>query len=119
VTTGASSDLKEATALARRLVTKYGMSDAIGPVTFGEGGESVFLGREITNERHSSESVLAQIDKEVSLFLNNALELAKKVVTTRRKVLDAIAEELLKKETLEQEEFNAIIKPFGLKPLAI
>lgn len=119
VTTGASSDLKEATALARRLVTKYGMSEAIGPVTFGDGGESVFLGREITNERHSSEAVLSQIDKEVSLFLSNALEVAKKVVTTRRKVLDAIANALLEKETLEQEEFNAIIKPFGLKPLAI
>jgi len=119
VTTGASSDLKEATALARKLVTKYGMSEAIGPVTFGDGGESVFLGREITNERHSSEAVLSQIDREVSLFLNNALELAKKVITTRRKVLDAIANALLEKETLEQEEFNAIIKPFGLKPLAI
>ncbi len=119
VTTGASSDLKEATALARKLVTKYGMSEAIGPVTFGDGGESVFLGREITNERHSSEAVLSQIDREVSLFLNNALELAKKVVTTRRKVLDAIANALLEKETLEQEEFDAIIKPFGLKPLAI
>lgn len=119
VTTGASSDLKEATALARKLVTKYGMSEAIGPVTFGDGGESVFLGREITNERHSSEAVLSQIDKEVSLFLSNALEVAKKVITTRRKVLDAIANALLEKETLEQEEFNAIIKPFGLKPLAL
>jgi len=119
VTTGASNDLKEATALARRLVTKYGMSEAIGPVTFGEGGESVFLGREITNERHSSEAVLAQIDKEVSGFLHAAHETAKKVINTRRKVLDAIAAELLVKETLEQEEFNAIIKPFGLKPLAI
>ncbi len=119
VTTGASSDLKEATALARKLVTKYGMSEAIGPVTFGDGGESVFLGREIVNERHASESVLAQIDKEVSIFLHNAHEVAKKVITTRRKVLDAIAAALLEKETLEQEEFNEIIKPFNLKPLAI
>ncbi len=119
VTTGASNDLKEATSLARKLVTKYGMSDAIGPVTFGDHDDNVFLGREIVTERHHSEAVSSQVDSEVSTFLHRAHELAKKVITSRRKALDAIAKALLEKETLEQEEFQAIIKPFNLKPLAV
>ncbi|MDO8601906.1 MAG: ATP-dependent zinc metalloprotease FtsH [bacterium] len=119
VTTGASNDLKEATALARKLVTKYGMSDEIGPVTFGDNDDNVFLGREIVTERHHSEAVASKVDSEVSGFLHRAHDLAKKVITSRRKVLDAIANALLEKETLEQEEFNAIIKPFNLKPLAV
>jgi cell division protease FtsH len=119
ISTGASSDLQEATRLARRLVTKYGMSDAIGPVVFADGEESVFLGRELHNERRPSEAMSAKIDAEVSAFLHNAYELAKKVIVARKKVLDAIAERLLEKETIEQEEFNEIVKKFDLKPLTI
>lgn len=119
VSTGASNDLKEASELSRRLVTKYGMSEAIGPVTFHNGEDAVFLGREIVTEHHYSESVAAKIDAEVSVFLKSAHELAKKIITTRKKVLDAIAKALMEKETLEQEEFDRLMKEFDLKPLAI
>jgi cell division protease FtsH len=119
LSTGASSDLKEASSLARRLVTKYGMSEAIGPVTFGDNEESVFLGREISNERKYSEAVASQIDGEVSKFLNGAYELAKKIINTRKKVLDAIANALLEKETLEHEDFNKLIKDLDVKPFVV
>lgn len=120
VSTGPSNDLKQASELARRLVTKYGMSELIGPVTFeGSSEEAVFLGREFHSERRSSESMASKVDEEVSQFLLAAYNLAKKVITTRRKTLDAIAHALIEKETLEQEEFNAVIKPFDLKPMTI
>ena len=119
ISTGASNDLQEATSLSRRLVTKYGMSDAIGPMTFHNGEEAVFLGREITTEHRYSESVSSKIDSEVSNFLKSSFELAKKIITTRKKALDAIAKTLMEKETLEQEDFNALMKQFDLKPLAI
>ncbi len=119
VSTGASSDLQEANKISRRLVTKYGMSDVIGPVVFADSGESVFLGREFHNEQRSSEAMSAKIDSEVSAFLHSSLDLAKKVILTRRKVLDAIAKRLLEKETMEREEFDALIKEFDLKPLTI
>jgi len=119
MTTGASNDLKEASALARRLVTKYGMSDALGPITFGKGEEQVFLGRDISHERNYSESVATKIDFEVSSFLNRAQQTAKKIIISQRKALDAIAETLMIKETLEQEEFNEIIRPFKIKPMAV
>ncbi len=119
ISTGASNDLKEASDLSRKLVTKYGMSEVIGPMTFHNGEDAVFLGREITTEHHYSEAISAKIDSEVASFLRQANELAKKVISTRKKVLDAIAARLLEKETLEQEEFNALIKEFDLKPLAI
>jgi cell division protease FtsH len=119
VSTGASSDLQEASKVSRRLVTKYGMSDIIGPVVFHEGEEAVFLGREFGHEHRSSEAMSAKIDSEVSAFLHSALDLAKKVILARRKVLDAIAARLLEKETMEREEFDALIAQFDLKPLTI
>ncbi len=119
VSTGASSDLSEATKLSRRLVTKYGMSDLIGPVVYADDAESVFLGRELHNEHRPSEEMSAKIDNEVAAFLRGAEELAKKVIVSRKKVLDAIANRLLEKETIEQEEFNALVAEFDLKPLAI
>lgn len=119
VSTGASNDLQEASKLSRRLVTKYGMSSVIGPVVFANGEESVFLGRELHHENRPSEAMSAKIDAEVSTFLHNAYEAAKKIITARRKVLDAIATRLLEKETIEQEEFDALMKEFDLKALPI
>lgn len=119
ISTGASSDIKEASDLARKLVTRYGMSEKLGPMTFGKTEELVFLGREISSERNYSEKVAAEIDGEVHNFINIAHETAKKIIKNRKKVLDAIANTLLEKETLEQEEFNEILKPFELKPIAL
>ncbi len=119
ITTGASNDLKEASELARRLVTRYGMSDKLGPLTFGKSTEMVFLGKEISHERNYSEKVAGEIDEEVNGFISKAHDLAKKILSSRKKVLDAIAKALVEKEMLEQDEFNALLKPFNLKPLAI
>ena len=119
VSTGASNDLKEASELARKLVTKFGMSDKLGPITFGKNEELVFLGKEISSERNYSEHVASEIDSEVSNFIHGAYETAKRIMVGRKKVLQAIAEALMQKENLEQEEFYDILKPFKLKPLSV
>jgi len=119
ISTGASNDIKEASELARKLVTKYGMSEELGPMTFGKTEELVFLGKEISAERNYSEEVAAKIDGEVKRFIEVAHQAAKKIVSGRKKALDAIANALLEKETLEHEEFYDILKPFKLKPLAV
>ncbi len=110
LTTGAASDLQKATELARKLVTKYGMSEKLGPVTFGGKEELVFLGREIATEKDYSEEIAAQIDKEVAKFIDNAFHTAKKVLTEKRKKLDQIAKRLIKKETIERKEFERLMK---------
>ena len=119
ITTGASNDLKEASELARRFVTRYGMSEKLGPITFGKSTDLIFLGKEISHERNYSDKVAADIDEEVSGFISKAHDLAKKILSSRKKVLDAIAKALVEKEMLEQDDFYALLKPFNLKPLAI
>lgn len=119
VSTGASNDIKEASELARRLVTKYGMSEELGPMTFGKTEELIFLGKEISDQRNYSEAVAAKIDSEVKGVIDRAHQIAKKIVSIRKKALDAIAGALLEKETLEHEEFYDILKPFKLKPLGV
>ncbi len=118
VSTGASNDLKEASALARKLVTKYGMSD-LGPITFGTSEEMVFLGREIAVEKNYSEKVAGRIDDEVAKFITLAHETAAKIITTNKSALKAIAATLVEKESLEQEEFYDLLKPFKIKPVVI
>ncbi len=110
ITTGAANDLEKATDLARRLVTRFGMSEKLGPRTFGETEDLVFLGKEITTEKNYSEKVAAEIDKEVSDFINNSVETAQGILTEKRGLLDKIANRLIEKETIEKEEFEKIIK---------
>src|SRR3989344_1165600 len=109
LTTGASDDLRKATDLARRLVTEYGMSEKFGPIAFGESDEMIFLGRDFGSEKNYSESVAQEIDKEVKNFLFTAYDTAKKIIAQRRKKLKEIAERLIEKETIERDEFNAIM----------
>jgi cell division protease FtsH len=118
ISTGASNDLKEASHLARKLVTKYGMSD-LGPITFGKTEEMVFLGREMTTERNYSEEVAAKIDNEVRKFIDRAYHATEKILKENKKALDTIARVLIEKETIEQEEFAALMKPFKLKQIAV
>ncbi|MEX2033532.1 MAG: ATP-dependent zinc metalloprotease FtsH [Candidatus Colwellbacteria bacterium] len=115
ITTGASNDLKQASTLARRLVTRYGMSEKMGPLTFGKTEDLIFLGREITTEKNYSEEVAAEIDREVRSFIDNAYRKAVQIVTKNKAALKAIAKALVEKEVLEQEEFYALIRPFKLK----
>ena len=109
VTTGATSDLRRATGLARKLITDYGMSDSLGPRTYGDKEEMIFLGREIHEQRDYSEKVAEQIDKEISGFIDLAVLRAKGIVKTKRELLEKIVVELLAKETLAKEEFEKII----------
>ncbi len=109
-TTGASNDLRVATSMARDLVTQYGMSDALGPRTFGEREELIFLGREISEQRDYSEKTAELIDEEVSKIINNALKQAQGVVRSQSKQLKKITSVLLEKETIEQEEFELLFK---------
>ena len=109
ITTGAADDLKKASALARKLVKKYGMS-SLGPVSFGEKEELVFLGREISEQRNYSEKVAALIDKEVEKFIRDAEKQAKKILLKRKNLLEKIAKTLIEKEMIEKEEFEKLIK---------
>ncbi|MFH1098422.1 MAG: ATP-dependent zinc metalloprotease FtsH [Candidatus Uhrbacteria bacterium] len=108
VTTGASNDLRQATRLARRIVTEFGMSDALGPRTFGEHEEFIFLGREISEQRDYSEKVAEDIDAEIDRLIRTALERATTIIHAQRDHLDTIAHRLLKDEMIEQEEFEAM-----------
>ncbi|MBS4016266.1 MAG: cell division protein FtsH, partial [Candidatus Latescibacteria bacterium] len=105
VTTGASNDLKEATNLAKKLATQFGMSDLLGPRTFGKNNELVFLGKEITQEKDYSEKIAQLIDEEVSKFINFAYQKATEVIKDKKDYLEKIAKTLLVKETLEKNEF--------------
>ncbi len=108
ITTGASNDLKQATKLARRLVTEFGMSPKLGPRTFGEREEMIFLGREIHERRDYSEKIAQLIDQEVNRFIAQARATAQKILIRSRPMLDQIARRLMEKETLEQAEFEAL-----------
>lgn len=110
LTTGASNDMKVATNMARKMVTQYGMSSALGPVTFGEPHEAVFLGRDFSEQRNYSDEVARQIDDEIARIMKQGLIRAKDELNKHRGVLDEIARRLVKEETLEQEEFTAIVK---------
>jgi cell division protease FtsH len=117
ISTGASNDLKEATELARRLVTRYGMSE-LGPITFGDSQEMVFLGREISTERNYSERVAGAIDAEVKAFIDRAHEVAERVLKINKAALKAIADALIEKEVLEHDDFYELLKPFKVKPIS-
>lgn len=113
VTTGPSDDLRRATEMARELVTKYGMSDLLGPRTFGNREEMVLLGRDVNEQRDYSEKTAEKIDEEVQRFVNEAMATAKRILTEKRPTLDRIAKTLLEKETLEKEEFEEVCKSTG------
>ncbi len=111
VTTGATSDLRRATAVARSLVTDYGMSDHLGPRTYGEKEEMIFLGREIHEQRDYSEKVAERIDEEISSFIKQGEEKAAGIIRQEKGQLEKIVAVLLEKETIEKEEFEAIVGP--------
>ena len=113
VSTGASNDLRLATRLARRMVTDYGMSEQLGPRTFGERDELIFLGREIHEQRDYSEKFAEAIDAEINRLISDGMKKASGIIKKMRPKLDQIAEILLKKETIEKAEFEALFKDQG------
>ncbi len=108
VTTGASMDIKQATAVAKDMVTKYGFSSKLGPINYEAGSEEVFIGKEIGHSRPYSEVVATQIDEEVKKIVENCYDKAKEIITKNRDVLDRSAELLLQKEKITREEFEAL-----------
>ena len=107
-TTGASNDIEKASDLARRMVTEFGMSEKLGPLAFGKHDEMVFLGRGIGEQRNYSDDVARQIDDEVRLIIDSAYARAQDVLTRHRDKLDALAAQLVEKETLDATEFEAL-----------
>ena len=107
ITTGAQNDLLRATKLARKMVTEFGMSDILGPQTYGDKEELIFLGREISESKNYSDEVAAKIDKEVSAIIDNAYKLAKITIIANRKILNKLSADLLKKEVIVEDEFLA------------
>jgi len=114
ITTGPHDDLKKATDLARALVTKYGMSEKIGPLAFGGREEYVFLGKDFSAERDYSETLATLIDKEVSRLMHGALKKAKEILTRHKNALDALAQKLIKEETIERDEFAKFVQAYGI-----
>jgi cell division protease FtsH len=108
ISTGASNDIERATGLARRMVTEYGMSKTLGPLAFGRKEELIFLGREINEQRNYSDEIAFQIDKEIRQLIDDAYELAKRVLSDHRDKLEAIAMLLMEKETIEGDELEAL-----------
>jgi cell division protease FtsH len=109
ITTGAASDLEQVSKLSQALVKRFGMSDKLGPMMFGQKEEMIFLGREISEQRDYSEAVAEEIDGEVRSIVNQAYEEAKRLIIDHRAMLDTLAERLLEVETLDGEEFAALM----------
>ncbi|HEY9152106.1 MAG TPA: ATP-dependent zinc metalloprotease FtsH [Anaerolineales bacterium] len=111
ITSGASNDIEQVTRMARAMVTRLGMSSELGPMVYGQKEELIFLGREISEQRDYSEAIAQKIDEEVRNLVNDAYQLAKKLLTSYRVQLDAVAKKLLEAETITREEFETIFPP--------
>ena len=111
ITSGASNDIEQVTQMARAMVTRLGMSDAMGPMVYGQKEELIFLGREISEQRDYSEAIAQKIDQEVRNLVDEAYKLSKNLLTSYRAQLDAVAKKLLEAETITREEFETIFPP--------
>ncbi len=109
LTTGPHNDLEHASDIARDLVTRYGMSEKLGPAVFGERKEFIFLGKEIGEEKNYSEEIARLIDREVRKIMGTALKRARDIIAKRRAKLESIAKRLMEKETIEREEFEVLM----------
>lgn len=118
VWTGASNDLQRVTRIARAMVTKYGMSEKLGTMAIGTSRDNPFLGRDYYEERDYSEAVAKQIDEEVHAIVERAHQRATDMLTSHREKLDAVVRSLLERETLDREEFLAVMDGKELPPLA-
>ncbi len=110
ISTGASNDIERATKIARDMVTKYGMSDHLGPITFGSGNEEVFLGKDFAQSRNFSEEIAAKIDNEIKRIIGEAYTKAEKILVENMHKLHRLAEALLEKEKIEADEFEEIFQ---------
>jgi len=116
ITTGASNDIKQATKTARRMVTRYGMSDNIGVINYDDDDDEVFIGRDLAHAKNHSESISGEIDKEVKAIIDECYQKAKKIILEHEKVLHSCAELLLEKEKIGRAEFEALFDKEYLQP---
>ncbi len=117
VTTGAGNDIERATSMARRMVTRFGMSDRIGLMAVGDSDQEVFLGRELVQRREVSEFTAQQVDEEVKLLLDEAHSRAREILEANRGLLDDLAEALLERETLDGDEIQLLLEGKSLPPM--
>jgi cell division protease FtsH len=110
MTTGAGNDIERATELARKIVCDYGMSEELGPLSFGKKEEQIFLGREISQHRDYSEQTAQKIDEEVKNIVVNAYTHSTRLITENLDILHRMAEALLEKETLDSQDIDEIMK---------
>jgi cell division protease FtsH len=118
VTTGASNDLQQVARVARQMITRFGMSDRLGPVALGRQQGNMFLGRDIMSERDFSEETAAAIDEEVRKLVDTAYSRAKEVLLNNRQILDQIAQMLIDKETVDADELQDILSNNDVKTAA-
>jgi len=111
ISTGASSDIQRATAIAKDMITKYGFSDTLGPILYGSDQQEVFLGRDFSTQNKWSEKTVSAIDDEIKGLVDKAYKLALEILTEHRDQLDAVAAYLLEHEKMTGEEFENIINP--------
>lgn len=116
ITTGPSSDLERATKLARNLVTRFGMSEKMGPRTYGQRDDLVFLGKDMSSSRDYSERTAEDIDGEIHRLVDNALKTAKEIIHSHREKIELVVAELLEKETIEKEAFETLVGPAKKAP---
>ena len=119
VTTGASNDLQQVTRVARQMITRFGMSDRLGPVALGRQNGNVFLGRDIASDRDFSDETAAAIDEEVRNLVDQAYRRAKEVLTENRHVLNKLAEMLIEKETVDADELQDVLANNDIKMAAL
>jgi len=111
ISTGAQNDLERASSIVRKMITEYGMSEELGPITFGHKSEEVFLGRDISKDRNYSDAIAYAIDKEASLYIENSYKKAEEILNTNMDKLHKVAAYLIEHETMEADEFGKIMNP--------
>ncbi|WP_022661589.1 ATP-dependent zinc metalloprotease FtsH [Paucidesulfovibrio longus] len=117
MTTGASNDIERATKMAHKMVCQWGMSEKLGPLSFGDNQESVFLGKELVHNRNYGEETARTIDEEVRRIIDEAHEIARKLISENRESLDKIAEALLERETISGKDIDLLMEGKDLPPL--
>ena len=110
VTTGASNDIERASQIARNMVTKWGLSDSMGPLAYGEDEDEVFLGRSVTQHKHISDETHRQLDKEVRNIIDQAYETTRKILSENRDKLELMADALMRYETIDAAQIDQIMK---------
>ncbi|NEO85140.1 MAG: cell division protein FtsH, partial [Spirulina sp. SIO3F2] len=118
VTTGASNDLQQVARVARQMVTRFGMSEQLGPVALGRQSGNVFLGRDIASDRDFSDETAALIDEEVRSLVDKAYERATQVLQDNRNILDQLAKMLVEKETVDSDELQNLLNTSDVKMAA-